>query len=873
MKMIWNKNALAVLVATTLLTGCFSDDENAAADAGDDITVKERRAMQLSTATATGEGNVKIAWTQLSGPQLIITGGNTLTPTVIAQSVDADSVAQLRMIVTDSKGQVAEDTMSINIINNTLPILSGDVEAIAEKTEVSLTAPVTDDGEIRAIRWQQSAGPLVELSRDDTMTVDFVAPAVTELTALTFKLLVQDDDAEVAELEFSVDVTPTLVNVALDGQITGADFSGGQAILNGAAAPVISTVDENGGFSFTLQLDDDALDTALLAIEVTSATDSRVKYSALHSGFAAPVEVSAQTAVASAANSAEDDGSNTVSVTAVSTALYSLLVAANNGVVPANIDALMVVEKSIDADELAEAAAVVKILTDNPDIMLPEGSTDFVALLLDINAYNAFANQLETDRPGLIAATVLAIIADPILTPPLTAETVAPLYFQTFSAAPGFLSRGGERWQFNPDGSGSHAGSFGEAAFNWQLQDGNIELLYTSQFKANSYLLSVEVGSAGLTQQQVDWLVADNIQQVGVTETINNAELTRVTTGQAIDTFRQVGVKQLKVGPITTTQGVVESTAQADFTSNILMRKQLNSTLAFNVDNMAGTWALNTYYAVSLPNQGGDVANFYLDPLSFNVNGTGQGVSTGRSFTWQINEDKLALAMSDGSHISIEIMDKSGNDYQVFTSVYDGADNLIAAQADYGFKALLNGQAQPANLGSVYWQTMINSWSKDSWENGRLLFCQGDSLCAAPADTYIPVFGWQFTTGGTGNQYTAGYPLSSVPPTFEITSNPLSWLKTNPVSMNFTYGSSKRFWQLLKEEQGLLGRRLYVREENFNASTGARTIGGRINIYEEIPVNYWNETAPQNANQVPGSDVSATQRTVIEPTKQRVVTF
>ena len=392
MKMIWNKNALAVLVATTLLTGCFSDDENAAADAGDDITVKERRAMQLSTATATGEGNVKIAWTQLSGPQLIITGGNTLTPTVIAQSVDADSVAQLRMIVTDSKGQVAEDTMSINIINNTLPILSGDVEAIAEKTEVSLTAPVTDDGEIRAIRWQQSAGPLVELSRDDTMTVDFVAPAVTELTALTFKLLVQDDDAEVAELEFSVDVTPTLVNVALDGQITGADFSGGQAILNGAAAPVISTVDENGGFSFTLQLDDDALDTALLAIEVTSATDSRVKYSALHSGFAAPVEVSAQTAVASAANSAEDDGSNTVSVTAVSTALYSLLVAANNGVVPANIDALMVVEKSIDADELAEAAAVVKILTDNPDIMLPEGSTDFVALLLDINAYNAFAN-------------------------------------------------------------------------------------------------------------------------------------------------------------------------------------------------------------------------------------------------------------------------------------------------------------------------------------------------------------------------------------------------------------------------------------------------------------------------------------------------
>lgn len=336
-----------------------------------------------------------------------------------------------------------------------------------------------------------------------------------------------------------------------------------------------------------------------------------------------------------------------------------------------------------------------------------------------------------------------------------------------------------------------------------------------------------------------------------MTSVVNSAQLQRTSSGQAIDTFRYSGNRQLSVGPITTTQGVVAASSSEAFDDNVLMRKQQTSTAIFDPDQISGTWALNTYYAVSLPLQGGDVADFYLDPLSFNASGTGTGTTTGRTFSWQVVDGKLLLSMSDGSKVNIEIIDQLDNDYQVFTSIYDGADNLVAAQADYGFKANLNGQAVPANLGSVYWQPVGSSWDKHSWENGRLLFCQGDSACAQPEQSYLPAMGWQFVTGGTGTRYDIAAPLVNLPPAFEFAATPLSWVKTNPVSMNFSFGTTRQYWFILKEETGVLGRRLYVREEAYRTNDGKRTLAGRVNIYEEIPLSYWNDTAEQGPDNVP----------------------
>ncbi|MGP9801735.1 PKD domain-containing protein [Rheinheimera sp. NSM] len=868
---VWCKKVAAVLVAVMLLGGCSSDDD-VVANAGEDVSLKERRSVQIKASSAGGEGELTVSWSQVSGPDVVFSAVDTLSPTITAPSVNTDSVAVLRLSVTDAKGQTATDDVTVTLLNNLLPQLSAEPDAIAEKADISLTAPLTDDGEITAVSWQQTAGPTVALTGSDTDTVSFTTPAVTELTSLSFMLTVTDDDDETAELELTVDIAPALVAFTLEGQVSGADFSGAEAVLSGAALPATAVVDANGAFVIEMELDDDLIDS-VVAVEVTSVANSRVKYSAVYSGFAVAEVVSVASVKSRPADTQVNvaaDGSNTVSVTAVSTALYSLLVSANNGVVPANINDLTFIEKSIDADELAEAAAVVKILTDNPDVALPDGTTDIVALLANISAYNTLVTQIEAQQPGLIEETIAAIVADPALTPPVTADAIAPLYFRTYAAAPGFLSRGGERWQFNEDGTGSHAISRGESTFEWELINGKISIDYITAASSFTSFVGVAVGSAGLTQQQVDWLTADNISQVAVMYYIDSVELSRVAQGQLIDTYRQAGIQRREVVPVQTSQGLVEASDTIEFSSNVLMRKQNSSELAFAAEQMAGTWAINTYYTQNLPFQNGDVTDFYLDPLLFNANGTGLGTATDRTFNWQVTDGQLFLAISDGTAVKLEIIDQSGTDLQVFTTVYNADDNIIAAEAEYAFKTDVNVDASLlVNAEEQYWQTMINSWTKESWDNGRLLFCPGDPDCSDIENVFSPFFGWQLNADNSGNRVISPFPLTDFPPAFnpKVNTPPLSWQLNGDNGMTLFYEplQQQREWTVLKLEDGLLGRRLYVREESFR--DGALIIAGRIGMYEEIDYEYWNDTAPQNVVSSQALKAKSTARKVLKSSK------
>lgn len=873
-----SKKLIVVMLSAVMLSGCWSDDDDAVADAGTALNLKERRSVTISGASGSGEGAVTVAWSQTSGPEMTISGADTLTPQITAPSVDADATAVLQLTVTDSKGQVATDDLTVSIVNNTLPVLTAQPDPIAEKTEVELAAALSDDGDITAVSWLQTAGPEVELTGDDTDTVVFTSPEVTEATTLTFMLTVTDDDDETAELELNVEVEPTLVAFTLAGSVSGADFSGGTAVLSGAYEEVSTEVDDNGAFSFDLQLDDDLIDS-VVAVAVNSPTSSRLAYSAVYSGFTAPEVV----AVASVKSQPKDtkvstasDGSSTVSVNAVSTALYSLLLTANNGEVPANIADLTFVEKSIDADELAEAAAIVKILTENPDITLPEGVTDITSLLTNVAAYNTIVEQIEADEPGLIESTIVAIVEDPALTPPVTVDAVAPVYFRTYAAAPGFLSRGGERWQFNDDGTGSHALSGGESTFVWEVSNGKISIDYVEQAAIFTSFLGVTVGAAGLTQQQVDWLTADNIFQVAVKVYLDDVELSRVTQGQLIDTYRQSGTQRRELVPVQTTQGLVEAFDTTAFSSNLLMRKQIGTEQIFVAADMPGTWAMNTYYTQNLPFQGGEVTDFYLDLLLFNADGTGLGTATDRTFDWQVTDGQLLLTLSDGTAAKFEIIDQSGTDLQVFTTVYDAEDNLIAAEAEYAFKTDPGvNVSELVNAEEQYWQTMINSWTKDSWNNGRLLFCPADPDCSDTENVFSPFFGWQINAGNSGNRVLSPFPLTDFPPEFDPkTSIPaLTWQLDGDNGMTLFYEplQQQREWTVLKMENGLLGRRLYVREESFRE--GALVIAGRIGMYEEIDYEYWNNTAPQNAVSSQSLEAKATVRKVLKPSKGQSAGF
>lgn len=868
-----SKKLIVVMLSAVMLSGCWSDDDDAVADAGTALNLKERRSVTIAGASGSGEGAVTVAWSQTSGPAVTISGADTLTPQITAPSVDADATAVLRLTVTDSKGQVATDDLTVSIINNTLPVLTAQPELVAEKTEVEVTAALSDDGEIASVSWLQTAGPEVELTGADTDTVTFTSPAVTEATTLTFMLTVTDDDDETAELELSVEVEPTLVAFTLAGSVSGADFSGGTAVLKGAYEEVSAEVDESGAFSFDLQLDDDLIDS-VVGVTVNSENNSRLTYSAVYSGFTLP-ETVASAAVkfkpADAKVTATAEGSNTVSVNAVSTALYSLLVAANNGAVPENIDQLVFVEKSIDADELIEAAAIVKILTENPDIELPEGVTDIISLLTNVAAYNTLVQQIDAEQPGLITATVTEIIEDPELTPPVSADAIAPVYYQTSAAAPGFLSRFGEQWQFNQDGTGSRNNRLAGDNFSWTVDEsGNITVTYNDGFRSSSFR-GVAVGVVGLTQEQVDWLRDDNINQVLAEIITTKSVLKRIGTGQQIDSFNIKSDTLTQLLPVETSQGLVETEAVAGVsTGNILMRKQVSGQYAFTAADMSGIWAINSYYELELFNR--IESSFYLDKFQFNADGSGIGLDTDRTFNWQLSNGLLQIQFADNTGLEARIIDSSGSDYQVMTLAKDADGKVIAAQADYGFKVQPDIELDWVTGAEQYWQTMINSWDKNSWDNGRLLFCQFDPLCEEPEYVYSPVFGWQFLQGGTGNRLSVNFNDFMLPPDFEPSPFALTWDSVADNSLSLQFDIQERNFNVLKVTDGVLGKRIYVQEEAVYPS--GIFIGSRIGMYEQIPVSYWNDTAPQASVSAVSVKASASQqkRLVVNPTQREAGT-
>lgn len=882
-----SKKLIVVMLSAVMLSGCWSDDDDAVADAGTALNLKERRSVTISGASGSGEGAVTVAWSQTSGPEMTISGADTLTPQITAPSVDADATAVLRLTVTDSKGQVATDDLTVSVVNNTLPVLTAQPEPVAEKAEVEIVAALSDDGDITAVSWAQTAGPAVELTGADTDTVSFTAPEVTEATTLTFMLTVTDDDDETAELELSVEVEPNLVAFTLAGTISGADFSGGTATLTGAHEDVIAEVDENGAFSFDLQLDDDVIDS-VVAIAVSSQTNSRLAYSSVYAGFTAP-EVVATASVKPLAEdakvSAASDGSNTVSVNAVSTALYSLLVTANGGAAPANIEQLVFVEKSVDPQELIEAAAIVKIFTDNPDLTLPEGVTDLTALLIDVTAYNSVVEQINADSPELITETIAAIAEDPALTPPVAADSIPTLYFQISRAAPGFVARSGQRWQFDADGAGSRTTNNGAFAYDWSVVDGKITVTYTDAFASSSFRTPF-AGLAGLTQQQVDTLLNDGIGQVQIISTTTSSELTRITTGQAIDTFRIVSVATDTMPPVNTSQGVITAPGST-FSSeaSILMRKIVNSAATpFSEAMVPGIWAMNSYLTKQL--SFGDISNFYLDPLEFAADGTGVGLDTDRAFSWSIADGQLNIDFADGTGLVKQILDQVDDDFSVFTIATDSEGQVIGSSADYGFKVdptVTFTASNMVNPEGSYWQTTINQWTFSNWVDGRLVYCADNAIdgngCAFNANNY---FGWQINADNTGLR---AFGSTGLPPELVFTPNlaadTLDVTLTEDATVSMQYNNCGfdqaqncqiREWQLLKIKQGLLGRKIYVIEENFFRPTQESgfllSIGTRMNMYEEIPYDYWNDSVQSVST---ASAAKQKQRKVLYPERSGAI--
>jgi hypothetical protein len=872
------------LVACAVLAGCGSDDKDdlPTVSVAAAVALKENRSTTIAATAADDDEVLTYAWTQVSGPTLALTATTSATVGVTAPAVSADGAAVLRVTVTDQGNQTASADVTVNVANNVLPTVTATFDAAAEKSDVTLTAVAEDeDGEISSYSWTQTSGDPVTLTGADTATLSFTAPSVTADTDLTFSLTVTDDDDESAAVEGTVTVTPVMTTFTVTGTVSGVAFADAEVSGELAGETFTTTADAEGAFSLALEADDD--ETNLFAnLTASSVVTPGVEYYKFIPSLTATAEetpagsivdkVSAAVAtLLDVTPAAEGDNPNTVSINEVSTALYSLIVAANGGTAPADLDSFTFVEKSVSPDELIEAAAVVKLITQGGAFALPEGVTNVLELLTNTEAYNNYVEAAEAADPGIIASTITDIIEDPELTPPVDESSLASAYYEIYPAATGFLSRGGNKYNFNADGSGSEVFSEGIHDFEWSLTEGKIDVTYTGD-TSSTYFPSVSVGLFGLTQEQVNQLNGAGIFQVEAKQTPLTANLTRIVQGEKTDTYRVIETGTRAMVPITLNGGVVIAPEPVSYeiTSDQLLRNADKlGDVKFVAADLDGEWMFEHYYYAG--DEGFGYADMFADIFDLNADGTGVAHENDLSFSWELDDNGLfVVTFEDGSYTEITKLDQLGTDVQVFSASYDTEGNLIAADADYALK--LDGSDfstfDQSNPDDMYWNTTINTWSKDSWDGDTLLWDNG-----------FGYFGWQFLEDGTGYQMGA-YNMS--PPDFEpLFNSPLGWEEEaisedeSIMSINRrmcpddqTQVCTQRQWRLLKTADGILGPRIYVFEvQDQRASSTSpwyitNGIGPRLNMYEEISFSYWNDTAITPEGAAVTSGVSTTQASV-----------
>jgi hypothetical protein len=767
-------------------------------------------------------------------------------------------------------------------VPNTAPILSTDFSPLTEKATSALFVSASDsDGSISSYLWEQTAGPELELTGADSTQISFIAPAVSIDTPISFKVSVTDNEGAMTTViaETSIERIESIYKLA--GKVVGEQYFGAKVVATVGEESVETLVDDTGSFILDLAVDDDmALNSS---VKLSTSGETLLGLSSLLPSLEQLSALIVEEQASSKNQRVASQGAQTlkstpvISVSAVSTALYSLLVAANGGVVPSNIEVFELVESQVDPDALIEAAAVVQILINSDEAILEDGA-DLVSVLADPAQYNALVATIEQATPGAIEEAIDAVVANPELTPPVVAADIPSLYYQTSPVAASFIARGGSRYEFINDNTGMVATGYGVSEFTWSVDEGSILLTYIKNQGSVSYpsVSSIE----RLTQEQVDKINSVGIQYVEVEIKKLTERMTRLTTGSALDTYRVEVVTEVTMEPIDLDTEIITVPAWADtYSSDTLMRKSATGGVEFLTADIAGLWGVEVY------NETSNNSN-HFEVLEFQTDGTGISKDTGTEFDWSVSNGILILAFADFSQ-TYAVIDSNEGDLAVYSEASDNDGKLLASL--FGFATQLDVATsfttETAITGSEqYWQTTINQWTASSWDGDKLNYCY--SSTGLDCESWDSVFfGFQTLDDNSGIRLWEG---EGTPPNLvNYKGDLLSWSLEENGKLKYDYeyrvcldkeeSCRNRQWRLLKTVDGRLGQRIYVQEfdQNRESTTDEWRYGiaPRWNMYELIDLEYFNNVNSEQANSlskrqsISAKKVSSVVRTILEPTK------
>jgi len=449
------------------------------------------------------------------------------------------------------------------------------------------------------------------------------------------------------------------------------------------------------------------------------------------------------------------DGNSTGNVTNVTTASYILAVEANGGTEPTSVEELQSAETSIDASELFELAALIKLIVDDPNYDLPEGQTSLIEFISDPTAVDAYVAtldpvQLEED----LNAAISDILSDSDLVAGFTEGEIPERYYAVPATNPGYIARRGEVLEFDTGGTftgailaQTYSDEAIDQSFTWLIEAGRLVLDLNAPIQASG---SVAVQESQIPQGEKDYLLANEVLFLQEDRSLLGFTYTRVSDGTLVDIVRREERASVTYQDAVLPGGGSFSPSGQPYLVIDSEEQTLRSSrdvepIAFTpacpgtgrTECVPGAWAGDFHYSPGADPFGGTwPATAYGDIADFAADGTVSGRLSGFSANWSIDQDgTLIISYPDGWSQRIRALDSLGREFGVFQDFSDGssrfANYTMLVRAENG--AALT-ETDVINVPGKYWNGEINAWQVGAFdENGQRNLDYR--------------FGWQFDDG------------------------------------------------------------------------------------------------------------------------------
>lgn len=537
----------------------------------------------------------------------------------------------------------------------------------------------------------------------------------------------------------------SVVKFTLTGVVRDAPIPYATVTVTVGGNTFTTVADANGNFVIEIA----GIDlSSLVLIESTGETDESI-----------PVDMaSIAGTLAKLVEDADGDGivdgteNPNINNTPYTTALFVLVGEANGGETPTTLEELQEAERSVDATELLQLAAVIKLIVDegytlpiDPSTGLPyETIIGFLADAEVDGGGNTPVENFIAVNSAAIDTAVEAILNDNDIVPAFTTAGIPDRYYGLVPAQVGFLSRYGRAFDFERTpaqtgeirairSNGSGVVILGE--YTWDVVNGKLELdwtvkpistgQFTDEFSAppDQTLRCREPANPQFAscpytceQSQIAWAARVNVDQywLDVTEETSRSEFTKyaVSAGGTREFASQTDViirniSDLQVdydgpnfgNPPETFQFCDESET---YTSNVeLLNTAVNPPKRLEVADYAGdTIVLPIIYD---PDDGGSIPeSLFTDFVTLNddtPDGDGYRSTTtllsGANLKWRIVDDGAAPSDTNGD------TSPDGNELQFLYPPYPGGIQQTLKQlepslgVETAFWMEVNGVPQP----------------------------------------------------------------------------------------------------------------------------------------------------------------------------------